>query len=778
MGRRALYAILCAAAATLASCGVTRYIPEGEYLLNRNIIRTDKQTPRGERITDEELERFVRQEQTRKFLGTNIPAALYSAADTARNGIGSRILRGLGAEPVMLDSAMIQLSAANIESYMRSRGYYDARLDWRTEVRGRKAKVIYSVMQGEPYRIADVRYRFRDESLQEVLEPDMENSLVRPGNIFDMGVLNRERSRIADYLRNRGYYDFSVNNINYLADTTRGDRTVYLTMTVNRYLAGYDDRGVPEYENHTVYRIGEIYVDPGYDASSAISDPAYYQRMDTIDYRGLQILYDGEPKVRERVLRQAINFRPGDLYDADAVRQAYADIIRMGYFRSAAIIFEEIADSTRTSSEGWLKCMINCIPSMRQSYKVELEGSMSSNFFGLGATLGYQNRNLFRGAELFDISLTGRYEFMRATGRTGSYEIGGVTSVTVPRFVSPVPADRRGRLQNKHTRFEMSVDYQDRPIYKRTLSGARLAYSWNNRRYSSFTLRPVDVNLINVRDLDQAFIDSLKNPYLRQSYQSQLAPGISMSWVYNSQLRRPDANSNSSVFSLNVETMGNLFSAVSRMVSDGHYDAEVGGTYYRAFGMRFSQYVRAETSFSNRIVTGARTSFVWRLLAGGAVSYGNSTPMPYDRFFWSGGSNSMRGWIVRRLGPGTQPYDKDKYPSQIGNVKLEANVEFRFPVWDFINSAVFFDLGNIWFAGKDNYDDPDLSEAAVFRFDRFHKQLGLNTGIGLRLDFNRFIFRVDWGIKLHDPGRLAGDRWIDKLRLAGTALNFGVGYPF
>ncbi len=621
-------------------------------------------------------------------------------------------------------------------------------------------------------------YRFRDESLRGEIEPDLVNSLVRTGDIFDMGVLNRERSRIADLLRNRGYYNFSVNNINYLADTTRGDRTVALTMTVNRYLAGYDGQGAPEYENHTPFRIREIYVNPDYDAAAAIADPTYYQRMDTVGYRGLRILYDDLPKVREKVLRQAINLNPGDLYNVDAVNRAYADIIRMGYFRSAAIIFENVTDSLQTGSDGWLKCTINCIPSMRQSYKVELEGSMSSNFFGLGATLGYQNRNLFRGAELFDISLTGRYEFLRTTGRTGSYEVGGVTSVTVPRFMSPMPIDRRGRLQNKRTRFEMSVDYQDRPIYKRTLSGVRLAYSWNNRRYSSFTLRPVDINLINVRDLDRTFIDGLKNPYLQQSYQSQLAPGISFSWVYNSQLRQPGANSNSSVFGLSVETMGNLFSAVSRMTSEGHYDAEVGGTYYNAFGMRFSQYVRAEASFSRRMVTGAKTSFVWRLLAGGAVSYGNSTPMPYDRFFWSGGSNSMRGWTVRRLGPGTQPYDRDIYPSQIGNVKLEANAEFRFPVWDFINSAVFFDLGNIWFAGKDNYDDPSLSEAAVFRPGRFYKQLGLNTGLGLRLDFNRFIFRVDWGIKLHDPGRGAGNRWIGKFRLGDTALNFGVGYPF
>ena len=790
-----VYSVLCAAAAVVASCSVTRYVPEGEYLLNRNEIRVDKATPRHERITEEELDRFVRQTQTRKFLRTNIPATIYSASDTSRNNLGNRILRGLGSQPVVLDSATIRRSAANIESYLRSRGYYDSQLDWKVDTRGRKAKVTYCITQGDPYRIAKVDYRFRDEFLRPVMTPGMANSLVREGDIFDIGVLNAERSRITDYLKNRGYYNFSVNNISYLADSTRGDRTVDLTLVVNQYLARYNDRGEPELENNTIYRISEIYLNPDYDPTAALSDPRYYAEMDTIAYQGLNILSRGRPKVREKVLRQAVNLHPNYFYDAQAVQEAYAEIIRMGYFRSAAIIFEDVTDSAKvnpvtyigeddlsgnaqTTREGYLKCTINCIPSLRQSYKIDLEGSMSSNFFGVGATLGYQNRNLFRGAELFDISLTGRYEFLRTTGSTGSYEIGGSTSVTWPRFLSPVPLDRQNRRLNKRTRFEMSLDYQDRPIYRRTLSGVRLAYSWNNRRYSSFTIRPVDINLINVSDIDKDFLAGLKNPYLQKSYESQLVPGISMSYVYNSQLRRIDLNTNSVVFRLNVETMGNLFAAVSRMTSKAHYDETVDGKYYNAFGMRFSQYVRAEASFSNRIVTGDKTSFVWRVLAGGAVSYGNSTPMPYDRFFYSGGSNSMRGWIVRRLGPGTQPYDRDKYPSQVGNLKLEANAEFRFPVWDFLHSAVFFDLGNIWFAGKRNYDDPDLSEAAVFRFNSFYKQLALNTGLGLRLDFSRFIFRVDWGIKLHDPGQPHGKRWIQNFRLKNTVLNFGVGYPF
>lgn len=793
MRLRGAYAFLFAAALSALSCSVTRYVPRDEYLLNRNVIKVDRQTPRKERISAEEFDRFVRQTPARKLLRTNIPVAIWSASDTSRNNFGNRLLRSLGSRPVVLDSAQLLRSAGNIESYMRSRGYYQSELDWRVETRGRKAKVIYEVTQGEPYRIGDITYRFRDEFLRPAVLSNSGSRLINPGDVFDIGQLNAERSRIADQLKNSGYFNFTVNNIEYLADSTRGDRTVDLTLVVRQNIEGYNERGEPQYENNPIYRISEIILNPEYNPSQAATDPTYYSRFDTVSYNGLEILHTGRPKVRSKVLRQAVKLHPNYFYDASAVQEAYSDIMRLGYFRSAGILFEDVTDTTQTSTvtfigesdeadntgttrEGYLKCTINCIPALRQSYKIDLEGSVSSNFFAVGATVGYQNRNMFRGAELFDISLTGRYEFLRSTGNTGSYEIGGNISLTWPRFLSLFPVDRYGKRANPRTRFEMSLNYQNRPIYQRTLSGVRLSYSWNDRDASSFILRPVDINLINVNNIDPDFLAGLKNPYLQQSYESQLVPGLSFSYTYNSQLRKVDAAANSSVFRLNFETMGNLFSVVSRLVSHPHTDGDK--KYYNAFGMRFSQYVRAEASLSRRIVIGDKTSVVWRVLAGGGMSYGNHTPIPIDRLFYSGGSNSMRGWIVRRLGPGTVPNADKTYPSQVGNLKLEANLEFRFPVWDFVHSAVFLDAGNIWFAGKGNYDEAELNEAAQFRFNRFARQLGLNTGLGVRLDFSRFIFRVDWGIKLHDPGQPAGKRWIHNFRLSNTALNFGVGYPF
>ncbi len=624
----------------------------------------------------------------------------------------------------MLDSALIQRSANNIKTYLRARGYYDSSLDWNVDTRGRHAHVTYTITQGTPYRIGQMHYQLRDSLPIDTLSIER---IINPGDIFDVEALNAERVRITAELRNRGYYNFTLNNIEYLADTLRGHHLVDLTLIINPNIGA---EGV--FEPNRVFTIGDVVVD------SEHSTPT--PPIDTLFTDGLEILRRGHHHVRARTLRRAIAIRPGEVYNANAVDKTYSEIMRLGYFRSAAIMFDKLsADS--------LRCRINCTPMMLQAVRADLEGSISSNFLAVGATLGYQNRNLLRGAELFDISITGRYEFLRSTSRTGSYEIGGGTSLTWPRLLSPIVWS----MHNPLTKLEASFNYQDRPIYRRTISTLRLSYSWRGKR-SLYTYRPVDFNIIDVRDIDQDFLDNLRNPYLRNSYRSQLVPGTSFAWIHTGR----------STFRLNIETAGNLFSVFSR-----------------AIPVRFSRYARGEASLANSIRLGSKTSLVWRVLAGGAVSYGDtSSPMPIDRLFYSGGSNSMRGWIVRRLGPGTLPNDDKEYPSQVGNLKLEANAEFRFPIWDFINSAVFFDAGNIWFAGRHDYENAEMNDAAMFRPGTFYRQLGLNTGLGLRLDFRRFLFRVDWGVKLHDPGLPHGERWINNLRLRNTALNFGVGYPF
>jgi outer membrane protein assembly factor BamA len=290
------------------------------------------------------------------------------------------------------------------------------------------------------------------------------------------------------------------------------------------------------------------------------------------------------------------------------------------------------------------------------------------------------------------------------------------------------------------------------------------------RRWENFTLRPVDISLVRMGHMTQAFEEELNNPYLLASYNDQMIAGISASYVFNNQPR--DLAAGATVIRLNAETTGNLFSGLAPL-----FGVRRTGDHYNIFGVRFSQYIRGDVSFSQKFVLGERTALAYRFQGGAIYSYGNSasTSPPVDKQFFAGGVNSMRGWAVRTLGPGTVPYVKQSYPAQTGDVKLEANAEFRFPVVRSVGGALFFDAGNIWFMRSRPDEYPD---AAVFRGRTFLRQLGFDGGIGARVDIGVVILRLDWGIQLHNPGRPAGQRWIRTFRWADTALSFGVGHPF
>lgn len=790
MKKRAL--IYLTLALVLSSCSVTRHIPQGSYLLERNKIEVDHQTPKDERLTEAELGRFVRQSPNKKFLGTNLFLWIYSLANPDKNTALNRLMRRTGVEPVLLDTTQISRSTAMIESYMDNCGFFNSRETYTLDTARKRATVIYHTYQGTPYRIGKISYGFKDNSLRPVILQDTAASLLHTGEVFSQNTLEAERTRITNTLRDKGYYLFTVNNIRYIADSTVGNNTVNLKMEVLQYLSGYTDSGTPIMNNNKVFRLKNIYINPNYDPIIAATDTTYNKKLDTTEYRGLNIIYHNKLHVRKNILRQMISLYPNYMYSSAQVKRTYSNIMRIGYYKSASILFSEDKDTTEqnlitfigdnhissdstdntqvtSTTEGYMNCNILCTPNTRQSYKIELEFSTTSDFNKLGATVGYQNRNLFRGAELLDVSLTGAYELMRVKGRKSSFEIGGAISMSFPRFITPFKVDRFNKLINPRTKVEISINEQRRPYYHRTLSGVSWGYSWSNAKHSSFSLRPIDVSLVKMGYIDNNFLDSLQNPYLRNSYISQLIAGISGSYTFNNQVL--NSNTNSLLFRLNWETTGNLISGLTHLFSN----PTQGEDYYRIFGIRYAQYFRADASVSNKIAFGPKTSLVYRVYGGVGVTYGNSIVLPFDRMFYSGGSNSMRGWMVRTLGPGDMPRPYSTYPQQVGNMRLEANLEARFPVWGMLHGAVFFDVGNIWVTnnGKGEYD-PD----AVFHFNNFYRQLGFNTGLGARFDLNFIILRLDWGIKLHDPNMAVGQRWINNFKLKNTALHFAVGYPF
>ena len=775
-----------------SACSVTRQIPEGQYLLRKVKIEDDRTVPRRDRILASELEKYVRQTPNKRFLGTNFYVWLYEQANPAKENRWNEWKRKIGEAPVLLDQSLTQKSAENLKVYMDSKGFFHSQVSYRVDTvsRRRRAKVVYRTHQGAPYRIDSISYEFRDKFLEQLILPDTSRSLLRRGAIYDVTVLDAERERITEYLRDRGYYNFSVNNIMYLADTLGGNREVDLRVVVKQYLAGYDERGQALMDNNMVYRIDRINIFPDYDPTDLRNDTTCFSRLDTLHYRGLNIIYEKRPNLRPRVLRQTVPLYPNYIYNASQVNRTYGELMSLGYFKSTRIAFEEqprredttsyvsfigaTADSTQMlyTREGYLTCNILCTPTLRQSVKVDLEGSTTSSFYGLKATVGYQNRNIFRGAESFDISFAAGYEFMKAPdARTKrATEFGVTTGLTFPRFLAPWHMRRFRNVNQPRTKIEVSVNFQDRPYYARTLSSAGFTYLWTNNRYSSFSLRPIDINVIDMtRPVDPEFLGNTQNKYLINSFQTQFIGGLSFGYSYNNQ--RKNFGGNATTIRFNAETAGNLIDAVEH----AFYHPAAGKEYYTIFGIRYSQYFRADLSISRKVMLGEVAALVGHLYGGVAMAYGNSESVPFDRQFYCGGSNGMRGWTPRTLGQGSVADPHNAYPVQTGDVKLEANLELRFPIWGIVHGATFFDLGNIWYIRQ---HPTEYSDDAVFHFDRFYKQLGFNTGLGLRFDIKFAVLRLDWGIQLHNPNNPAGERWIHNFKWKNTALNFGVGYPF
>lgn len=784
--------MIVAVALIVVACNVTRSLPEGSYLLSKVSFEEDKSAPREERITEDrdDLETYVRQSPNKRILGIDFYVWIYEKANPKKDNWWNNFKRKMGEEPVLLDTALTEKSVQNLQTYMHTRGYFSSSVACKVDTtrRKRRAELTYTLHQGKPTRIDSLSYDFRDESLRAIILADTAATLLHAGDVLDISRLDAERNRIATNLNNRGYLDFTVNNISFDVDTIGREYGADVKMIVRPTLAGYDARGAQIWEDNAMYRIRNINVYPTYDpmlrSTHGFRDDAL---IDTTDYYGLKIIRDlnTTPQLRDAVLRRTIPLYPDYIYNASQVTYTNKELMSLGFFRNTKIDFTRVEeqdsyvtylggnDELQDTREGYVDCNIYCTPALKQAMKVEVEASSTSTFYGLSATLGYSNKNVFRGAEAFDIAARFGFEFMyaRDVAKRSAQELGITAGLSFPSFLAPFRITPGMKIAQPRTRLELAFDYQNRPYYRRNIFTTRWAYSWQQGERSSVVLRPIDINWIDVKEVDEKFLADIDNRYLRTSFESQLNAGLSASFIYNTQ--RSDFDHNVTVVRANLETAGNLIQGLEALFS---HHAE-GKDYYEILGVRYSQYVRADVSASHKIDLGHKMALAGRLFGGVGVTYGNShgRSIPFDRMFYCGGANSMRGWVPRTLGPGNKPEVNDTtYPAQVGDVRLEANLEFRFPIWWIFQGAMFLDAGNVWYL----CDTADNNPEEVFHFDSFYKQLGFNTGLGLRIDATFVILRFDLGVQLHNPGMPEGKRWIHNFKWDNMALNFGVGYPF
>jgi len=746
---------------------VTKHVPENKYLLDSYEIKTDKG-----KLDKDEIKNYIKQKPNKKIFGFRFHLAIYNLSKKDKEKGVNRWLRSIGEEPVIYDEYARDKTTSQLWLYLRNKGYYNSVVRDTTIFKKQKAKNIYYLTLNEPFRIRSINYKFEDASLESYILPDTTASLIKRGHFFDVDVLSEERERLEILLKNKGYYNFTKEYIFFSADSSSVTNQVDITMVVKKYREVFSDGSYHDI-SHPRYKIRQVFINTKYLPGEVMSDnKEYFESLDTVTEDNINIVFSEKPDIKPSVVTSSCYIIPGQFYQLNNVNRTYRHISSLQLFRLITIDFKENA---LKDEEGirQLDCHLDLAQFTLQSFAVELEGTNSSGNIGAAGNLIYQHRNLFTGAENFDMKIKGAIETIKETREYNfgnMIELGVETSIRFPKFLLPLRTEQFIRQFSPFTRLSIAYNYQRRPDYARTVANASFSYNWRGNRYLTHIVSPIELNLVKIPYKSQQFIDWLEGKYIYYSYQPHLITVSSYSVIYSNQ--NIQKSRDFFYIRFNAESAGNLLYSAYKL--GGINDAD--GSY-ALFNTDFSQYLRGDIDFRFYNILDENNSFVYRIFAGAGYPYNNSTALPFEKKYFSGGANSIRAWQVRNLGPGsfTDP-DPGYYPNQTADIKLEANFEYRFKMFWLLEGAVFLDAGNIWAITRN-----DEREGALFEWNKFYKDIAIGTGFGTRFDFSFFIFRLDLGIKAMDPAAGEGDKWIigsRKLTRNDLTLNLGIGYPF
>ncbi len=748
----------------LTSCVPTKYLKDDEYLLNRYKIEDG-----GSEIPSEEYRNYIKQKPNKKILGWKFWLNLYNlSSETSTNGL-NRWLKSIGEPPVVYSEDLRENTSQQLELFLFNKGYFNALVSDTTLFHNRKAKVIYNIKPGQPYFIRNLDYFFEDASLSKYIMTDSIPQALKVGDQYDVGKFQEENVRIEELLLNKGYFNFTRDFVYYEVDSALESHQVDITLGIKNYPVK-DYRGNIIRTTHPAYTLRNVYMKTDSDLSG-LSGNLGSISYDTTCYDNIFVINEPGIRIKHGLITQKNYILPGELYNSRRVQQTYRNLTALSAFRLVDINFTEVDPVSHK-----LDCEIKMMPAVLQAFTGGIEGTTSGGNIGAAGNLNYQHRNLFGGSEKFDLTFLGAIETLPDNPETPEEEFGtmqelGVeTKLNLPQFLLPFKTDQFIRKFNPQTNINFAYNYQRRPDYTRSTFRGSFGYQWRGNRYLNHSVYPIDISLINTPYIAPDFEQWLAGTYLYYSYLPHFITDQRYRLVYTNQ--KINKTSDFQYLRFGIETAGNLMYGIYQILGNPDKDS-----VFKLFGLDYAQYFRTELDFRHYDYRGDGVSFVYRGFFGVAIPYLNSNAIPFEKQFFGGGANSIRAWRVKDLGPGSFKGDTiSKYPNQTADLKIEANVEFRFKLFWKLEGAAFVDIGNIWSLSKE-----DDREGALFSFNSFIKEFAVGTGLGLRFDFSFFIFRIDLGIPMVDPSYPEGHRWVPAqtdLKWNDLGYNFAIGYPF
>jgi outer membrane protein assembly factor BamA len=761
---------------TAVSCNPTKYVPSGELLLNSNELAIDEQNePLPATVSRGAMKPYIRQQPNKKIFGVRFHLGLFNLSNIGKERWPHGWLRRIGEEPVIFDEMAATRSAGQIQSYLSSKGFFNARVKDTVRVTGSEARVVYEINPGKPYIISDIRYDVRDSVLRGQVLIDTANCTIERGMIYDVDLLQKERNRLERFIRDIGFYTFSTEDIFFRIDSSLSNHRVIVNYVVSPSVT-IDRQGRQVTAPHRMYRVRDIYVYPDFDPRTALTGGGEYTAsLDTTYYGGIYFVSPpGRTLIKPEVLTQAIYISPGSLYSVTNAEMTQQHLSDLRNHRLVNVSFMDAASvSGNRRDEGMLDCTIQLTPMQRQSFTVELEGTNTGGNLGGALNLIYQNKSLLRGAEVFSLKLKGAYETLTEdlSGFKNTQQYGIEASLRLPKFMTPFPV-KESFIRNKDPRtvLQAGYNYQKVPVFENSVANISLGYSWNGNKYTKFGVNPLSLNLVKIHYISpdlQAMIDTL--PYYFNSLKDVRILGGRYDLVFNNQM----VNRSKDFWNvrLGLELAGNLLNAVYQISN-----AEIApdGSYH-LFRQPFAQYIKGEVDAAYNYRFNEASSIAYRFFAGVGWPYGNSEVMPFEEQYFGGGANDIRAWMVRTLGPGS--YVMKNRTFQTADMKLEANIEYRFKLFWILEGATFIDAGNIWTVRED-----PARPGSNFRFGSFVDEIAVGTGLGFRFDLKFVLLRADFGLKLRDPQETDGSKWIPFNRPFNrkndVTMVIGIGYPF